>query len=395
MLSCIKEVKILLDNDNIFHLLNDNDEEEIQEEYRVLSLDDAKKYAMFIHENLPENNQRVEFSLIANNPFKIFETIISLSQFIQNLRSSFSVKIYIDGYSGTEEQYIKLKESNIKIKIEIPAWRKDLLSEERINLILKYFPLAQFICHISSNNSDFLSIWNYYKDFDIYYFDFALNYKKNYNEEDFNNFDSYLNEMDNYIINSFNSYSIPMIPEFYRYMMWKIGTLYYFENNSYYRQIPEGMNGVRCGLGCNQQIIINYNGLIFTCSKLGVNIDEKSLFCIGSIENGIQNEKIENLITLLLKEEVAPGYSVRESIVLKCKDCQLNKVCTAGCSPINFIKTNQFLTPPDSFCEWNKLFFNHTLNVVRYFDTYQNNDLFKDYYLGSLKRGEKNYVRCC
>ena len=76
----------------------------------------------------------------------------------------------------------------------------------------------------------------------------------------------------------------------------------------------------------------------------------------------------------------------------KCNQCELYKICTRGCLPINCLNTGKYLVPTNSFCSWNQIFYNHSLKIISHFNLYKNNELFKEYYLGSIIKGEKYNV---
>lgn len=389
ILRCINEVKLILDNNNLFR----KQPLDTETEYMVMTLDDAYKAISFINNHLNENTNFVSFSLISNDPFAQYEDLIlPIVKYIKALPKAFGIIIYTDGLNGTEEQYAELKGFGAKLKIEIDMAKEHYnIPEERMNLILKYFPLSRFNIHVTAENPDFISTWEYYKNFNLFEYNVDFDPNGNYTDEQFAMFEESLNVIDQYIVNEFESYNIPVLPEMYRYMLWKIGVRDYFIRNGYYRQIPEGMNGVCCGQGCNKQLIIDYTKNIFSCAKVSFDAIDSNIFWIGSVDQDIIPERIEILLDKHFEESLTPGTYRAAKIVENCKNCPLDCVCTCGCIPLNYIATEKFLLPSKYFCRWNKLFYEHALNLVNYFDSYQTNELFKDFYLGSLKKGE-NYV---
>ena len=245
--------------------------------------------------------------------------------------------------------------------------------------------------YIDNNNYNFYDIWNHYKDFNLKGMELEIEENCIYSNEIILNIDEQLSKIDEYFINSLNNYNVPLIFENYKYFMWKFGVKEFFKENNLYRNIPEGMNGNRCGMGCNKQLTINYNGDIYTCPKILNLKDENNtnLFAIGNINDGLDLEKIENLISLYFDEENTYGLNSNPKLRLKCSDCKIDSVCTKGCITKNYIKNKILLCPSESYCKISQLFFEHIEKIINYYDTYQNNELFKDFYLGCIITGEK------
>ena len=409
MLSRINEIKLLLDDDNIFKrgiqaenfkyvLTTEKEDEDIEEEHEVIEYNFENIYnsISFATTNV-NNNQNLTFSLISKNPFEIFDSvIIPIINFIREINHLYRITIYTTGSQGSDEQYSILKDLNVSLYV---VNDKKLISEEDINLILKYFPLTHFNFYLNPNNCNLFELWNYYKDFpNIYNLNFLLDYTKNQTEGNgfFEQLDNQLSTIDEHIINCFEKDNqLPLIPDFYRYMFWKIGVRDYFINQKMYKCIPESVSGIRCGQGCSKKLIFDSHGDIYSCCQ-----NENDLFHLGNITDSECLEKmalkIENLLNTTLKLEFNEKLSVTKNGILqndKCNQCELKTVCTKGCLPINYKCTGQLLTPPEAFCYWNQILYNHALKIVQHFDLYKNNQLFKEYYLGSIVRGE--YYNVC
>ena len=367
MFSQITEVKLLLNNDN---------------------LDNIYSAITFTSLNL-NNKNSLCYYLIGDNLFDNFDNfLLPIIKFIKDTNIYHRILIQYNGLDGNEEQFKILKESNVNLYI---VNKQNIIPEEQIQLILKYFPLTNFNFYLNYEQCNILTLWNYYRKFEnIFNLNFLID-DIEINDQFFTDLDNQLNQIDDIIINTFDiDKKLPIIPDFYRYMFWKIGAKDYILTSKTFKTIPENINGIRCGQGCSKKLTITADGDVYTCYK---SIDER--FKIGNIfKNNYLDEmalNIENILKTTFEEEIKNQVVAVESNE-KCHQCELYTICTRGCLPINCLNTGKYLTPTNNFCSWNQIFYNHSLKIISHFNLYKNNELFKEYYLGSIIKGEKYNV---
>ena len=139
MLSRINEIKLLLDDDNIFKrgiqaenfkyvLTTEKEDEDIEEEHEVIEYNFENIYnsISFATTNV-NNNQNLTFSLISKNPFEIFDSvIIPIINFIREINHLYRITIYTTGSQGSDEQYSILKDLNVSLYV---------VNDKKLNLL--------------------------------------------------------------------------------------------------------------------------------------------------------------------------------------------------------------------------------------------------------------------
>lgn len=383
ILSQVKEAKILLNKKSVFSKNKTDD---------VIDFEKLNSIIYFINENLHEQKP-LTYSLIADNCFseELYEIVLNAVQLIFDLNKDNKILLYTNGNNLNDDYLMEMKKYNTNIIV--CKENEYSINEEDKQSILKYFPLSHFHFYMNSKNYDIETIWNEYKNDNCFYFNFFFDETdSDYTEDILNSLNNQLNNLDNQIIDKFENLEVPVIPDVYRYMFWKKGVNDYFVRNKRFSIIPESANGVRCGQGCNQSLSFDITGDVYTCIKQ-IDNGKENIFYLGNIEEEIDENKIINILSLH-SEEIDSNVikslqkANQTQYGSKCYSCELQSVCTQGCSPINYTLNKAFLTPSDFFCYWNKICYSHAVKIITHFDLFKNNDLFKDYYLGSLIKGE-------
>lgn len=397
MLEDINEVKILYNKRfNDWDALSTND-------YISLNFNSFMSIYDFIANNiLIEQDSKLQvISFMGQNLFDNFETgLLPILNFLKNAERNFLIKLYFNEFEGSEDIFKILSMYNLQLYY-ILGYKEFKMPEKKINLILKYFPLAHFTyCFTPENiiNFPMIDIWEYYSRYNLFYFYFDFEYEKKYPENFSSDFDTLLTKIDTDIINQLKNYSINTIPNNYKYMLWKIGALDFCTNYRPGAILPQKMCAYCCGFGCYKNLIIDNQKNIYTCYKIINKAPEiTNNFLIGNIETGINEEKITKLIEskIDINGILLQNPDVKEPVKLyqeeTCNKCILNSVCSQGCLPVNYMVNNDFISISNTFCFINHSFYNHTLNIINYFEAIQNNFLFKNLFTGCLKLGENNY----
>ena len=113
---------------------------------------------------------------------------------------------------------------------------------------------------------------------------------------------------------------------------------------------------VRCGLG-TLGCAVGWDGKIYGCQQ-DVSLDNKNIFYIGDIYNGIDIERHSKLLEKYYNEMMNP------EIPEYCEDCLLKNTCygtTMCCPSSNNYLFNNMHKVSDIKCFWNKLVFKSTI----------------------------------
>lgn len=136
----------------------------------------------------------------------------------------------------------------------------------------------------------------------------------------------------------------------------------------------------RCGLGDGYGSI-NYKGDIFACQEVASRQGEKSIFHIGNIYTGIDEDKLSTLRETFINRPLKAFNHLDKE---KCKTCPSKLVCNANfCHVNNYILYKNFAEIPDCWCWWNNLMLEAAQFVMQVLG-YHKNEFFKDYYLNEI-----------
>lgn len=100
----------------------------------------------------------------------------------------------------------------------------------------------------------------------------------------------------------------------------------------------------KCGVGGTGFVSIDWEGGIYTCQEMVGNAEHSEKFYVGSIYDGVnENKRLE-----LLKSFNA--QNVRSEKDNRCNDCLLNPICDGSCVMNNVIKTGSRHILPEISC---------------------------------------------
>lgn len=103
----------------------------------------------------------------------------------------------------------------------------------------------------------------------------------------------------------------------------------------------------KCGLGQNSSAAISPAGNIYACQELTSNEGPESIFYIGNIYTGVEDERRLKLAELF---DTVPATSEDG-----CDDCPVKNTCNRGCVANNYMITGKVGTASHGFCFFNKL----------------------------------------
>ena len=350
----------------------------------------------FILKNAEEANLIPKITFFGGEPLLHFDDIIKPAiEYTRSKNSNAILDFTTNGLLLTEEQLQFYKSNNVAFMLSIDGCKEsqdanrvyangngsfdDL--EEIIPIILKYAPRT--LARITVTPSNIQYLFDSLKYIESCQFDnvhIMPNIFDTWSDNDFKVAEEQMGLIRDYIIERFENDEIPLVPEIICQMFTKRVIKEYEESTNGYRRTPSTIPNKRCGLGNIGKVVIDTDGNIYTCPHCSLKPTEDEIMFIGDIYNGINNNKIENLVILNSEK---PLYSN----TFKCSECPLDRVCSGGCTPNNYMISRDFNLLPECYCKWNRLLYKTAEEIADYFDKNKTNDLFKDFFYGSVIRG--------
>ena len=159
--------------------------------------------------------------------------------------------------------------------------------------------------------------------------------------------DSYKNELYNqiqryeeYIINSFRAGIQPLLFRGYAASFWRIKMAL---SASGRRNMSGCAPTQKCGFGILGSGSSDVNGNIYGCHHVG--LDPDSIWCIGNIYDGVNEEKVRTLVAMYNEQMVGNE---------QCALCPLDNICDGGCTPNNWMTSGDMHKVPETFCYWTR-----------------------------------------
>lgn len=129
--------------------------------------------------------------------------------------------------------------------------------------------------------------------------------------------------------------------------------------------------GKRCGLGCTGFVSVHPNGDIYGCQEM--TSVERNDFYIGDIYNGIDDERLNALVSEFVPEEIEGD---------DCKHCKMNRICNGGCVANNFFVNRDVNKPPKYHCMWERMILDEAIYIANELGTC---DMFIDHWRRDVK----------
>lgn len=123
-----------------------------------------------------------------------------------------------------------------------------------------------------------------------------------------------------------------------------------------YRIRPKCKAEGKCGLGATRFASIHPNGNIYGCQEMTSNEGEKSIFYIGSLADGVDNDRRLALMRAF------SGTAVRGD---DCAGCPYDRICDGGCVANNYLATGSLNKLPEMYCWWKRLLLSEAKRIYR------------------------------
>lgn len=127
-------------------------------------------------------------------------------------------------------------------------------------------------------------------------------------------------------------------------------------SNNQYRVSPKCQACGKCGLGASRFASIHPNGNLYGCQEMTSNEGEKSIFYIGNIYTGVEEDRRAALMAL---------YDSNKVVGINCETCKYNRICDGGCVANNYLATGSITQPPNMHCWWNQTILDEAIRVMQ------------------------------
>lgn len=365
----------------------------------TMSLDTAKSVIDLVKKNADEVGVLPSISFFGGEPLLVYEELMKpcIEYIRSELKCRFNIAFTTNGLLLDEDKLKYFREMNVDFMLSIDGCPEshdtnrvyingsgsssDL--EKNIPSILKYFPNTRARVTITPETVQYL-----YKSVkyiaDLGFLDlhiapdiFILPNGRKWEDSDFEVLKNQMSQVEEYIIQTFEDYEVPLIPQTLMDMFPRIVLSEYCRSVGRHRTATCCIPEERCGIGVAEKVVVDVDGSIYACQH-GADIEDSPLR-IGNIRDGISEEARRNLYEMNLRP--------LESERLDCSECPLDNICTGGCVPNNYMLFRDFSKVPTAYCLWTRQLYSSALNIIHHFDEKKDNDLFKDYFYGVVKRG--------
>lgn len=366
-----------------------------------MSLDLAKESIDYVIRNAEEERQIPIINFFGGEPLLVYEEL--MKPCIEYIRDDLKSRCYIgfttNGLLLTEENLKYLRSKNVNFMLSIDGCKeahdtnRTYLSgegsfseiEKKIPLMLKYYPNTRARMTVTPDTVKYLyDSVRYISDsgfIDMHILPdlFILPNKRDWTPEDFIVLKDQLTLFEEYVINTFESFEVPLIFQTYADMFTRIVLAMHCEKLGHHRTAKCCSLERRCGIGSDNNIIIDIEGNCYSCQHGSSGPIASNPLYLGNIKEGISEDRRLSLIKM--------NSSELHSNTLDCKECPLDSICTGGCVPNNYAVSGDFTTILESYCRWTRCIYDSASRVIKYFDEKKDNELFKDYFYGIVKRG--------
>lgn len=132
----------------------------------------------------------------------------------------------------------------------------------------------------------------------------------------------------------------------------------------------------KCGLGASRFASIHPNGDVFGCQEMTSNAGADSIFYIGNIHSGIENDRRQVLMDMY-DSQVSKGDD--------CEKCLYNNICDGGCVANNYMITGSLSQLPEMYCWWKRLILSSAIRIMQTLGT-EENELFREKWRAACRK---------
>jgi uncharacterized protein len=123
-----------------------------------------------------------------------------------------------------------------------------------------------------------------------------------------------------------------------------------------YRTLNQCFACGKCGLGANKNASIHPNGNVYGCQEMTSNEGDKSIFYIGSIYTGVEDDRRFSLMN---------AFDSAKSIGSNCGTCRYDRICNGGCVANNYLINGDLNIVPPMYCWWQQTVLDAAIRIMQ------------------------------
>ena len=361
----------------------------------VTTLDVSKSVINFLMEGANHAGKAPRLSLFGGEPLLYYEELMKpiITEMQDRTGGKCGLSFVTNGLLLDEEKLRYFKANNVGFMLSIDGCREaqdanrvhvdghgsfDEL-EQRIPAILSNFPMTTFRMTLTPASVPFLfKSVQYAASAGFIQMHIVPDVFSQWSESDYRVLAEQMGLIRDDIIGAFENGDVPLVFEILGQMFPRMVINQYEDAHGRYRKTPSTIPCNRCGLGVLGKAEIDESGNLFGCFHGSMEPNISNPLYIGNIYSGVIKEQVEHLLEL---NEATPLYGE------DCATCALDRICTGGCIPNNFVINGDFNHPPQVYCKWSQIVYQTAEEIVAYFDAKKDNDLFKYFFWGQVNRG--------
>lgn len=356
-----------------------------------MNLQTAKDILSFLHKSGSSN---VGFTFFGGEPMLEFDSIIApLTEWAKtSFETPTRFAMTTNGTLFTKERLDFLKENNISFMLSMDGGRtaqsgnrplKDGRNSfdvvmEYVPYILKLWPMQSFRETLTQHNTD--SLFD-----DILFFESVgcrnlmviPDIFETWSKEKIQCLEEQVKLYEARILEQFRHGVRPFLIHEYSIGFGKIMSAYHCAQKHVGRRSgPSCAGHSQCGFGVRGSASIDPMGDIYGCHHIKP-LTRESLFYIGNIYDGVDEQRVRRLVDLYDPEKVGNE---------QCGTCGLDWFCHGGCAPNNYQISGDVNKVPPMYCIWERLIADSTYRILLTLNR-ENNKLFRDMFVETIARG--------
>lgn len=285
--------------------------------------------------------EKYRFVFFGGEPTLEWELVKDIVYFIGNDNKKDSITLVTNGSLLTKEKLEFIKERKINLSISYDGfWNDKPINEEQIKLWLNY--TKSFKTMIAPNNlNDLIDNFNYFVSYlGVSYPDFTIVRDNVWSDDDVELFKLKIHELKKSVVNYYNI-GVSALPTIFSMYLQEIVNAKNFGKREY-----------GCFAGCTG-IGVMADGKVYPCARFGSLDKDSWLFDYEDPKANKDNFRFFNNPKICKPENF-----------LKCKDCDINKYCNAGCTYSQLKNNNNESNEPlDCICKLYKIIYNEALDL--------------------------------
>jgi uncharacterized protein len=123
----------------------------------------------------------------------------------------------------------------------------------------------------------------------------------------------------------------------------------------------------KCGLGASKFASVHPNGNLYGCQEMTSNEGDKSIFYIGNIYTGVEEDRRQALMDLFDSSTITGT---------NCESCRYNRICDGGCVANNYLANGSLTHLPKMHCWWKQTMLDEAVRVMQILGN-EGNEMFR------------------